>query len=143
MNGSVLIVEDSAQLADMEAAIVQLSGGCPIVVTDGADALSALGEAGYDLIVLDLGLPRVDGQAVLDRLAAEEAWQRIPVIIVSGEIERLRPTPQVVGAFPKPFDAIALSVAIRRALGEEGPAPDADTKVPETVAEFVTIVAGS
>ena len=143
MNRSVLIVEDSAQLAEMEAAIVRLSGGCPTVVADGADALSALSETTYDLIVLDLGLPRVDGQAVLDRLAAEEAWQRIPVIVVSGEIDRLRPTPQVVGAFPKPFDAIALSNAIRRALGEEATPSEADVAEPETVADFVTIVAGS
>jgi CheY-like chemotaxis protein len=149
MNLSVLIVEDAADLADMEANLVIASGGRPTVVLDGGDALAALRRTNYGLILLDLSLPRVDGQAVLDYLVGDETLNRIPVIVVSGEIERLRPTPQVVAVFEKPFGPLDLGDAIRAILGSDGLPSDfewEDTDVEweetEERSEFDTMLLG-
>ena len=59
------------------------AGFDPLVCTDGADALQAIAAQNFDLVVLDLGLPEVDGWAILGRLRAEPRTSRVPVLIVT------------------------------------------------------------
>lgn len=122
MNRPVLIVEDHPDLAELEELLVRLSQGEPTVVRDGAAALAALQLEPYALVLLDLNLPRVDGQTVLDQLVADPNLCHVPVIVVSGEPERLRRTPQVSAVIAKPFTPVALTREVRRAL-ERVPSP--------------------
>jgi CheY-like chemotaxis protein len=55
-----------------------------IVAGDGAEALSQLKRTRFDLVILDIKMPRVDGFEVLKQLRATPATSRIPVIVVSG-----------------------------------------------------------
>lgn len=52
---------------------------------DGASALAALGQEFFDLVVLDLFMPDMDGDQVLEQIRANEALHALPVIIVSGD----------------------------------------------------------
>jgi CheY-like chemotaxis protein len=112
---TVLIVEDCADIARMEADLVLLCDRTPIIVFDGVEALDALERTTVGLIVLDLNLPRLDGQAVLDRLAADPRLSQIPVIIVSANLRHARTTPQVTRKLQKPFDVSELLDAIDQA----------------------------
>jgi CheY-like chemotaxis protein len=116
VNGSVLIVEDCAALADLEAELVVACQKIATVARDGSEALTRLSRESFDLVLLDLGLPKVAGQDVLDSLAVDGSLKRIPVIVVSGEIDRLQRTPQVVAVFSKPFLPDQLLSAIQFAL---------------------------
>jgi len=70
----VLIVDDEVRLARHVAAALTEAGHDPIVVHDGEGALRSASEAAFDLIVLDVGLPGIDGFEVLKRLRANTSW---------------------------------------------------------------------
>lgn len=127
----VLIVEDDADIAALEADIVTRSGGRATRVADGAVAIGLLGEReppAVDLILLDLDLPTLSGQAVLDWLTTDPAWTRTPVIVVSGSLDLLRETPQVVAVLAKPFSLDLLVEAIGQArMARDAAGPGAAT----------------
>jgi DNA-binding NtrC family response regulator len=80
--GRVLIVEDDTALADMYRTALRLDGFEVSMATDGISALSRLEQDCPDLVVLDLHLPRLRGEAILKEISA--LCGDIPVIVVTG-----------------------------------------------------------
>ena len=77
----VLIVEDEPRIgADIEAALAAGGYHCDIAV-DGEDAWFRGDTESYDLVVLDLGLPKMDGLAVLKRWRG--AGRQMPVLLLT------------------------------------------------------------
>jgi CheY-like chemotaxis protein len=111
---TVLVIEDCPDIAALEANLIVASGRRPLVAADGVEALAILAGTAVDLILLDLTLPRLSGQAVLDTLTHHTRLSRIPIIVLSGNLGALRPTPQVVALFAKPFDIREVGEAIER-----------------------------
>jgi DNA-binding response OmpR family regulator len=122
----ILIVEDEVRLARQIASALTEAGHDPAVVHDGTSALHEAVEGSFDLIVLDVGLPHMDGFEVLRRLRARHVTSRVLVLTARGEVKD-RVTGLQLGAddyLPKPF-AMPELVARVRALGRryaEGPA---------------------
>jgi CheY-like chemotaxis protein len=79
----VLLVEDQAELADLYALGLEVEGYVVTVASDGLTALEVAQAYEPDLIVLDIGLPKLDGLAVLELLHAGDQTQAIPVLIFS------------------------------------------------------------
>jgi two-component system OmpR family response regulator len=77
----ILIVEDDASLAAGIAQILKGGGYTVDVRTTGADALEAAGVEHFDLVLLDIGLPGMDGYEVLRRLRS--AQDRILVLVLT------------------------------------------------------------
>jgi DNA-binding response OmpR family regulator len=77
----VLLVEDDAALRDTLLLALRNAGYGVDAVADGESADISLETGKYDLIVLDLGLPRMDGIEVLRRLRGREDWT--PVLILT------------------------------------------------------------
>ena len=77
----VLLVEDDPQLGDGLAAGMRQSGFAVDWLKDGASAEAALKSESFDLVVLDLGLPRLSGMELLRRLRARK--QMLPVLILT------------------------------------------------------------
>ena len=77
----ILLVEDDALLADGLARALGQSGYLVDVASDGKTADTWLENETYDLAILDLGLPGLDGADVLQRLRARR--QLVPVLILS------------------------------------------------------------
>jgi CheY-like chemotaxis protein len=113
---TVLVVEDCPDIASLEADLVLASGRRALVAADGVEALAVLEGTEVDLILLDLHMPRLWGQAVLDRLTDHRRLRHIPVIVLSGNLAALRTTPQVVAVFDKPFDVRELAASIERTV---------------------------
>jgi len=82
--GTILIVEDDKSIADfLKASLV--SGGYTVeLVTSGRRAISITADTEFDVILLDLGLPDIDGIKVLKSI---REWSEVPIIIVSARIE--------------------------------------------------------
>lgn len=78
--GRVLVVDDDPQI--LRAVRTSLQGHSYEVLTagNGETALDLLPDSGVDLIVLDLGLPGIDGQEVIKRV---RAWSEVPIIVLS------------------------------------------------------------
>lgn len=77
----ILVVEDDAMLADAVARALSQSAHAVDVARSGEDADRALSAISYDLVLLDLGLPGLDGFDVLKRLRARRI--KVPVIILT------------------------------------------------------------
>ena len=77
----ILIVEDHEDLADALRTNLRSEGYRASVASDGRQALAMVRADPPDMIVLDLGIPGIDGLALLSRLRAEGHW--CPVLILS------------------------------------------------------------
>jgi two-component system OmpR family response regulator len=77
----ILVVEDDTVLAAALTRALSQTAYTVDLAENGSDANSALDSAEYDLVVLDLALPKVDGLAVLGRLRDRRV--RVPVLVLS------------------------------------------------------------
>lgn len=77
----ILIAEDDVKQADLLRLFLRRDGFAATVVTDGVAAVETVRRRAVDLLVLDLGLPRLDGLAVCRTVRRE---QDLPIIMVTG-----------------------------------------------------------
>jgi CheY-like chemotaxis protein len=80
---TVLIVEDNEASRDALSRRLQRRGYEIYVATDGLQAVSVATRAKPDLILMDLGLPGVDGWTATAKLKSDEATRSIPIIVLS------------------------------------------------------------
>lgn len=111
----ILLVEDDKILSDTLAQALRQSGYALDTVTDGNEADAALAQDGFDLVILDLGLPGLDGTQVLKRLRARKS--NLPVLILTARDSLSdRVSGLDIGAddyLTKPFDLLELEARIR------------------------------
>lgn len=84
MASSILIVEDEEAIADLEKDYLEEAGFSIEVAEDGEKGLNLAKTAVYDLIILDVMLPKVDGFEILKEIRKS---QNIPVILVTAKKE--------------------------------------------------------
>lgn len=78
----VLSIDDDEHQLTVRSAVLQLWGYDVVNATNGRAALLILGHMAVDLVVLDYGMPDMDGMAVAT--AIRKRWSRLPIIGVSG-----------------------------------------------------------
>jgi DNA-binding response OmpR family regulator len=118
----VLVVEDDVGLARQIASALTETGHDPIIVHNGERALDKAKEMPFDLIVLDIILPGIDGFDVLRHLRSQHMASRVLMLTARGEVKD-RITGLQLGAddyLPKPF-AMRELVARVNALGRRYP----------------------
>src|SRR5438094_10202252 len=86
----ILIVEDDRDVREMYRQTLLYEGFEVREAVDGWDALRRIDAATPDLIVLDLGLPLVNGEAILRDLATQAPLRDIPVVVVTGSSAPLK-----------------------------------------------------
>ena len=116
----LLLVEDHAELAVWVAKSLRQSGYAVDVIERGDHAAAALLTQTYDLAILDLSLPGMDGLALLQRIRHQEKTARLPVLLLTA---RGSPEDRVKGLdlgaddyLPKPFELSELEARIRALL---------------------------
>jgi DNA-binding response OmpR family regulator len=119
----VLVVEDDEAIADVLRRSLRAEGHEVKSAGDGAEALTAAEQFTPDLVVLDLGLPRLDGIEVLRRLRADGS--DVPVLILTARTETENRVEGLdTGAddyLPKPFERAELLARIRALLRRRPP----------------------
>ena len=80
---TVLVVEDEQQIAQIAKDYLQHAGFAVLTTSDGVDALTLAREQRPDLVVLDLGLPRLDGLEVARRLRQKS---NVPIIMLTARV---------------------------------------------------------
>lgn len=114
----ILVVEDEVRLSKHISSALMQAGHDPVVVHDGETALGEVEDKPFDLLVLDVGLPGIDGFEVLRRLRAKHMSHRVLILTARGELND-RVTGLQLGAddyLAKPF-AMQELLARVRALG--------------------------
>ena len=76
----VLIVDDNRDSADSLAMLMQITGNKAFLAYDGAEALEAIDKYRPEVVLLDIGLPKLDGHEVCRRVR-EKSWGRDIIII--------------------------------------------------------------
>lgn len=114
----LLVVEDELDLQEAIAEGLRIEGYSVDTCEDGETAYEKLNETNYDLVILDLNLPKLDGLEVLKKIRAEK--QEVKVLILSA---RSHTTDKVIGLdlgandyLAKPFDFSELEARIRNLL---------------------------
>ena len=82
----LLVVEDEKKLCDMIAKSLHQSGYEVDVCNDGEEALDMIYAEMYDLIVLDLNLPGVDGMEILRELRKEDEETKVLILSARSQI---------------------------------------------------------
>ena len=125
---TILLIDDEKQIHRFLRPLLESAGYAVRQAETGAEALREAASHPPALVLLDLGLPDIDGQSVLPRL---RAFTQAPVIVLSA---RDRPSEKIAaldgGAndyVEKPFDVGELMARIRAALRDSGPGGDAQT----------------
>jgi DNA-binding response OmpR family regulator len=118
----ILVVEDDIQLAKQVASALTEAGHDAVIVHNGERALDKAKETPFDLIMLDVILPGMDGFDVLRHLRSQHMASRVLMLTAKGEVKD-RVTGLQLGAddyLPKPFVMREL-VARVNALGRRYP----------------------
>ena len=117
----ILIVEDEPRLASFLERGLKANGYSPKVAEDGERAMMVVDDRDFDLVILDLGLPGMDGIEVLRRI--RDRGEKLPVIIL---IARDDPSDMVTGLdagsddyVTKPFSLEELLARVRVQLRDE------------------------
>ena len=135
----VLIVEDDASIRTALAVNLQARGYETDVATSGEEGLQLAARAHPDAVILDLGLPAMDGRDVISRL---RGWTSVPIVVVSGrDAEAVKADAFDRGAddyVTKPFDIEDLFARLRAAMRRSVP-PDGSVLVatPDFRLDFV------
>lgn len=78
----ILIVEDDTYIRDLYAEVLTTDGFTVTTAIDGQEGLTKVGDAHYDLILLDMMMPKVDGIGFLEALNKDGAVQKQGPIVV-------------------------------------------------------------
>lgn len=116
---SILIVEDEADIAELVRYNLEREGFKSDTVGSGEEALKALRERGYDLVVLDLMLPGIDGIEVCARIKKEYAQGPAVLMLTARSEETDIVRGLSAGAddyVPKPFSPRVLIARVRALL---------------------------
>ncbi len=130
----ILVAEDERRIASFVEKGLKAAGYGVDTVVDGADALALARDGGFDLVLLDIGLPGMDGFEVLRRL--REGGSAVPVIILTARDSAADTVAGLEGgandyvAKPFRFDELLARVRVRLADARQqqppAPAPSLD-----------------
>ena len=113
----ILVVEDEKSIAHFISSVLSANGYEAMQARSGSEALSMISSHCPDLIILDLGLPDMDGLEILRNL---RTWSSLPVVVVSARShEKDKVTALDLGAddyLTKPFGTDELLARVRTAI---------------------------
>lgn len=113
-NKTVVVAEDYPDISQLVGDILREEGYDVRIVSRGAEVMPAILKYHPSLLLLDLSLPDMPGNDVLQQLELSPETCSIPVIIVSAYTDTLRRVPQVRAVVNKPFDITTLLDAVEQ-----------------------------
>ena len=121
----LLIVDDDTELCSLLGEFLQREGYVVQCAHDGLNGLEQAQQGGYDLIILDVMLPGIDGFEILKKLRSES---KVPVLMLTA---RGQDVDRIVGLelgaddyLPKPFNPRELSARVKAILRRTEPRPN-------------------
>lgn len=120
MAGHVLVVDDNEMNRDMLSRRLKRQGHTVEVAVNGRQALDMIGTNRFDLVLLDIMMPEMNGYQVLEHMKADTTLPYIPVIMISA-VDELDSIVRCIelGAedyLPKPFNRVLLKARIGASL---------------------------
>jgi two-component system, cell cycle response regulator DivK len=118
----VLIAEDNAVNRELLCELLELCGYTVSEACNGEEALRMVEQSQPDILLLDIGMPLLDGFAVVRQIRENPRWASLPVVAVTayamqGDRERILDS-KFDGYLSKPVNARALAEELERLLGK-------------------------
>ncbi len=85
----ILVVDDSPEILDVTRTVLNSDGYDVVAVPSGEEALERLGDESFDLVLLDINMPGMDGWETLRLIRADDELYDLPVVLfsVKGEVQ--------------------------------------------------------
>lgn len=119
----ILLVEDHESLRKMVEEHLTQAGFVVDAISDGEDALEAVKRVDYDGMILDLGLPSLDGMKVIERVRMDRS-RSLPIVVMTARDDvgdRIRGLNSGADDYVvKPFDMLELEARLRAVLRRPG-----------------------
>jgi DNA-binding response OmpR family regulator len=115
----VLVADDDPQMRRLVRAVLEREGMQVVEAADGLDAIDAIGQHQFGLIILDMDMPRLDGLGVLEELGSTVTTSQIPVIVLTARSDDTESRALDLGAqdyLIKPVRPTALTARVRAVL---------------------------
>jgi len=124
---AILTIEDNPDNMELFAWILEDEGYAFLGVGSAEDGLAALERGSFDLVLMDIALPGIDGKEATRRIRADPRFARLPVIAVTAHASKSE-TKEILAAgvtcvITKPVERARLIQAIKSGL-LEGPSHD-------------------
>jgi two-component system, OmpR family, aerobic respiration control protein ArcA len=117
---TLLIIEDDESLRHALERIFVNDGYKLVLASGGTDLISILGDTAIDLILLDIGLPWIDGFELAEMIKAHRDLSKVPIVFMSGQNDRaVVKKGFAVGAhdfITKPFEIDVVKKTVRTLL---------------------------
>jgi two-component system chemotaxis response regulator CheY len=121
MPKAVLAVDDSASIRQMVAFTLKNAGYDVVEAADGMDGLTKAKTRGFDLILTDQNMPRMDGLTLVKSLRAIAQYRTTPILILTTESsDAMKAQGKAAGAtgwLVKPFDPQKLLDVVKKVIG--------------------------
>ena len=119
---SILVIDDEKNLCTVIKACLENIGRWQVLVAQsGSEGLTLAETEHPDAILLDVMMPDIDGMALFQKLQANLATQKIPVIFLTAKVQTVDLNEfsllGVAGVISKPFDPLRLSELVAKTLG--------------------------
>jgi class 3 adenylate cyclase/FixJ family two-component response regulator len=118
--GRLLVVDDSPLNCDVLSRRLSRLGHTVATAGNGAQALAMMREQSFDLVLLDIMMPELNGYEVLQRMKADGALRDLPVIMISAlyELDSVAKCVELGAAdyLPKPFNPVLLKARVDACL---------------------------
>ena len=118
---SILAVDDSASMRQMVSFTLKNAGYNVVEAVDGQDAWEKAALRGFDLILTDQNMPRLDGLGLTRKLREHPNFKSTPILILTTESsDQMKQAGRAAGAtgwLVKPFDPAKLIAVIKKVLG--------------------------
>jgi DNA-binding response OmpR family regulator len=115
----VLVVEDDPSVQNLLTILLEAEGYDVIHADDGLEGLVKMELQHPSLVILDLMMPNVSGDRVIDEIRGDARLNRVPLIVVSGRHDVHESFDDVLGrenVFAKPLDPGALLLRVEQLL---------------------------
>ncbi|RJP66268.1 MAG: response regulator [Candidatus Abyssobacteria bacterium SURF_17] len=122
---SVLVVDDDEAVLDSMKAVLELAGFDVKTVCDGTEVIKTMGNRRYDVLILDVNMPRIDGVELFQEIKNCEQYRGLPVVFTSGypvwsepEEGRREIFKKANAYLQKPFNIDVLMKTVERLAGK-------------------------
>jgi CheY-like chemotaxis protein len=119
----IIVIEDVADSANLANKILTKYGHEAQVASNGEEAIQYISANQFDLVLLDLGLPDVDGQTLLGMLRRNYGMEETPIIVCTAwppdSAKKMAEAYGFDGYLSKPYRVVEFMEAVNKFLSEE------------------------
>jgi len=120
MGKCILLCEDSPEIQEVTKFILESKGYYVDIIDDGEKVMDEIHDHPPDLILLDLGLPNVNGKELTRQIKSDIDTKDIPVLLFSAHanLPTIAAESGADGYISKPFDLVLLEKTVDKAISE-------------------------